>query len=84
VQNLVQKFGLDQGKASQIASSLIPIVLQKLVHKTNDPNDKSFDLQDIIGNLTGGAGVGDLLKNFGGGNEKGGSGMMDKIKGMFN
>jgi len=65
VQNLIQKFGLDQGKASMIASSVIPMVMQKFVHKTNDANDKGFDLQDIIGNLTGGAGLGDILKNEG-------------------
>jgi len=65
VQNLIQKFGLDQGKASMIASSIIPVVMQKFVHKTNDTNDKGFDLQDIIGTLTGGAGLGDIVKNGG-------------------
>ncbi|HEX8277200.1 MAG TPA: hypothetical protein VF540_00840, partial [Segetibacter sp.] len=69
VNNLMQKFGLDHGKASGIATSLIPIVLQKLVHKTNDPNDKSFDLGGILGNLTGGSS---------------GGGMLGKITGMFN
>lgn len=62
VQNLIQKFGIDQGKASGIAAAIIPVVMQKFVHKTNDPNDKGFDLQDIIGNLTGGAGLGDIMK----------------------
>ena len=84
IQNLTQKFGLDQGRAGQIASSLIPIVLQKLVHKTNDPNDSSFDLQSIIGQLTGGAGIGDIMKNFGGGDKGKEGGMFGKIKGMFN
>ncbi len=84
VQNLMQKFGLDHGKASGIAGSLIPIVLQKLVHKTNDPNDNSFNLQGIIGHLTGGAGLQDILGNSaGGGNNNDGGGIMDKIKGMF-
>jgi hypothetical protein len=83
-QNLMQKFGLDQGKASSIAGSLIPIVLQKLVHKTNDPNDNSFNLQGIIGHLTGGAGLQDILGKFtGGGNNNDGGGIMDKIKGML-
>lgn len=84
VQNLMQKFGLDQGKASGIAGSLIPIVLQKLVHKTNDPNDGSFNLQGIIGHLTGGAGLQDILGKFTrGGNNNDGGGIMDKIKGML-
>jgi len=84
VQNLVQKFGLDHAKAGHIASSLIPLVLKKFVHKTNDPSDNSFDLQNILGHLTGGAGVGDLLKNFGGSNNNEEGGMLGKIKGMFN
>ena len=44
--------------------------MSKLVKKTNDPNDKSFDLQGIIGSLAGRKldGVGD---------------MMNKVKGMF-
>jgi len=32
---------------------LIPIVLSKLVNKTNDPKDNSFGLDDIIGSLAG-------------------------------
>lgn len=83
VQNLINKFGLDHGKASQIAAALIPTVLQKFVHKTNDPNDNSFDLKNIIGSLTGGAGVGDILSKFGG-DDKDSGGVMGKIKGMFN
>ena len=64
VQNLMQKFGLDQSKAGSIAASLIPAVLEKLVNKTNDPNDKSFDLPGIISNLTGGGGILDKLKGI--------------------
>lgn len=84
-QDLMHKFGLDHGKASQIAASLIPMVLQKFVHKTNDPNDNSFNLQGIIGHLTGGAGLQDILGNSAGsGNQSEGGGIVDKIKGMFN
>lgn len=54
VQNLMQKFNLDQGAASNIAGSLVPNVLQKLVNKTNDPSDSSFDIQGIFNNLTNG------------------------------
>lgn len=80
--NLMQKFGLDPGKAAGIAASLIPIVLQKFVHKTNDPNDKSFDLGSILGSLTGGGGLGNIVNSLGGGNGDGG-GIMGKIGGMF-
>lgn len=69
VENLVSKLGIDSAQASSIATTLIPSVLQNFVHKTNDPNDKSFDLQGIIGSLTGGGqasagGVMDMLKGF--------------------
>jgi uncharacterized protein YidB (DUF937 family) len=71
VQSLMDKFGLDQNAASGVASNLIPNVLQSLVHKTNDPNDSSFNLQGIISQLTSGqeGGIG--------------GGVLDKIKGMF-
>jgi hypothetical protein len=88
-QDLIHKFGINQGQASSIAGSLIPMVLSKFVHKTNDPNDKSFDLSNIITHLTGGAGLGDILGKFtgGGGNSANNSsdegGLMGKIKGMF-
>lgn len=69
IQNLMEKFNLDQGQASGIAGNLIPNVLQNLIHKTNDPGDNSFDLNGIIGSLTGGGG--------------GIGGLMDKVKGLF-
>lgn len=85
VENLMHKFGLDQGKAMQIGATLIPMVLKKFVNKTNDPNDKSFDLSSIISSLTGGgAGIGgkDLLNNLGGGSDQEG-GVLGKLKGLF-
>ena len=87
VQNLMHKFGLDQGAASNVASGLLPNVLQNLVHKTNDPNDSSFDLQGILSKVTGGAGgfdIGSLVSNFtGGNNQQQGGGVMDSLKGLF-
>ncbi len=54
------------------------------VHKTNDPNDKSFDFQSIIKSLTGGARLQDILgKKPAEGNDDEG-GLLGKIKGMFN
>jgi len=58
VQSLVSKFGLDQNTANGVAGNLIPNVLQSLVHKTNDPNDISFNLQSIMSHLTSGNGAG--------------------------
>ena len=54
IQQLMSKFGLDQQAASGIAGNLVPDVLKKLVNKTNDPNDNSFDIQGIFNHLSGG------------------------------
>ena len=64
-------------------------MLQNLVHKTNDPNDSSFDIQGILSKVTGGAGgfnIGNIVSNLTGGNnnqENSGGGMLDSIKGLF-
>ncbi|AFD05941.1 hypothetical protein [Solitalea canadensis] len=52
--SLMEKFGLDSTKAQGIAATLVPQVLNNLVSKTNDPNDSSFNLNGILGSLTGG------------------------------
>lgn len=57
ITDLMKKFGLDNSQASGIAGSLIPKVMGSFVSKTNDPNDKSFDLQDIMKNLSGSGNV---------------------------
>lgn len=54
VGGLMKKFGIDSPMATSIAASLIPSVLGKLTHKTNDANDNSFNINGIIGALTGG------------------------------
>jgi uncharacterized protein YidB (DUF937 family) len=68
VQNLMHKFELDQFQAGNVASGLLPNVLQNLIHKTNDPNDNSFNIQSIVSSLTGNTGGGfdveDLLNQF--------------------
>jgi hypothetical protein len=51
---LMGKFGMGSGAASNIATSLIPNVLNGLISKTKDPNDNSFDINGIIRSLTGG------------------------------
>ena len=54
ITDLMSKFGLDKGAAGSIASQLIPNVMEKLVNKTNDKNDSSFDLNSIVSSLGGG------------------------------
>lgn len=63
-QSLMSKFGIDSGQAGNIVQSLIPTVMNKLVHKTNDPNDSSFDIQGIMNSLGGGGGIMDNLKKL--------------------
>ncbi len=57
VQNLVSKLGLDSGKASGIASMLIPLVMNKLFHKTADPADNSFSVDGILSAVSGDSGI---------------------------
>jgi hypothetical protein len=56
VSKLVGKFNMNPGQASQVANNLIPNVLNGLVTRTasSDPSDSGFDLNDLIGSLTGG------------------------------
>ncbi len=77
------KFGIPQHTAQQIASGLVPKVISQFVSRTNDPNDKDFDLQDVVRNLGGGGlDVGDLLGQFGGSKNEGG-GVGGMIGGFF-
>lgn len=52
---LTANHGIAGNQASGIANSLIPSVISSLISKTNDPNNSSFDINSIIGSLTGGA-----------------------------
>lgn len=54
ISKLTGKFGLKSSQASNIANDVIPSALSGLITKTNDPNDNSFDLNSLIGSLTGG------------------------------
>lgn len=70
ISTLMSKFGMDSSKAGGIASAIIPMVMSKLVSKTNDSNDSSFDIQGIFNSLsggkTGGMNIGSLVSQFGG------------------
>ena len=71
ISNLMSKFGLNGQQAGGIAASLLPMVLSKLVSKTNDPNDSSFNIQNIFnslsGNSTSGLDIQGILSKFTGG-----------------
>jgi hypothetical protein len=84
--------GINLQSAKSIAASIIPGVFSKFIKKTNDPNDSSFDIKDVLGKIAGPDGkfqISDLTSMFGGNKTGGGDsdeeqgGMMDKLKGMF-
>lgn len=86
---LMNKFNMNNTQANHLSGNLIPDVLGSLINKTNDPNDSGFSLENILGSITGnkgsdqnsGGGIGDLLKQFGGGGN-GGGGIMDIVKSL--
>ncbi|MNL67163.1 hypothetical protein D3C87_1917250 [compost metagenome] len=49
---------------------MIPKILEGLVSKANDPNDKSFEISDIVtaisGNSTQASGIMDAISKYGG------------------
>jgi uncharacterized protein YidB (DUF937 family) len=51
--SVASKFGVSQQAAQSMASSLLPTVMNQLVKKTNDPNDNSFDLTNIMKGVSG-------------------------------
>ena len=66
--SLASKFGVSPQTAQQIASSILPVVMSQFVNKAKDPNDKDFDLQDIVSKVGGGnVDAGDLLGKITGG-----------------
>jgi hypothetical protein len=78
ISKLVGKFRMSPAAASNVSNNLIPNVLSNLITRTQDPNDSAFDLNKLIGSLTGGhvetadSGGGfdfqNLIKNVTGGN----------------
>lgn len=71
VDNLASKLGISPQVAQTIAGSLIPMVMSSFVKKTNDPDDKDFDLQDMLKNFSGdnGLDIGDIIGKFTGGSQ---------------
>lgn len=79
--DLSSRLGIPAAQAGGIASSIIPSILGQLVHKTNDPSDNSFNIQDIFnkfsGGKTSGMDIGSLLNQFKGGLDRDGDGDVD-------
>ena len=53
ISKLTSKYKMNTASASNVATNLIPDVLDGLIKKTQDPNDSSFTLDKLIGSLTG-------------------------------
>ncbi len=63
---LAKKLGISQAAATSIVNQLVPLVMSQLAKKTNDPNDKSIDLQSIAKTLASKGGAGGILGALGG------------------
>ena len=83
--SLASKFGVSQQAAQNMASTLVPSVMQKLVHKTNDPTDTDFDLQSILSNFSGNSNfdIGSILGQVTGNNQQGGLGGLGNVLGKL-
>lgn len=70
IENITKKFGISPKVAGSIAAVVIPMIISKLVKKTNDSSDGSFNVQDIFNKLsnngTSGINITDILSKFGG------------------
>ena len=81
IDRLQSRFGLNVQQAANIANNLIPTVLKRLVQKTADPADKSFDLQKIFNEVsngkTNGLNVQAMLTKFKTSMDKDGDGDVD-------
>ena len=51
---LVSKYNMNGSQASGVANNLIPDVISNLIHKTNDPNNSSFSIENLLNSITGG------------------------------
>jgi hypothetical protein len=60
---LTAKFEVNNSDAVHISQNLIPAVITQLISKAKDPNEPSFNVQELLSNLGGGGFVG-MFKNF--------------------
>ena len=88
---LMSKYNMGSSQANNVSSSLVPEIINGLVHKTNDPNNNAFSLDSLLNSITGGkaaevasqaapasgGGLSDLLGSLSGGS--GGGGLMDIV-----
>ena len=91
ISGLMQKFGLGNNAASGIVSDVLPNVMGSMISKTNDPNDSSFNMSDIMGVMSDGkVDMNDIMniagKFMGGGSgqpQQSGGGLGGLLGGLF-
>jgi len=83
--SLGSKFGVSPQVAQSIAGALIPQVMNQFVNKTNDPNDRDFDLQDMMRGFSGNSNlnVTDILGQVMGGSSGKGKVDVGDVLGKF-
>jgi hypothetical protein len=68
ISNIAAKFAAKFAMPMTVAQSLTKVIVPKTIEhflvKTTDPDDKDFDLQDVLKNFTGNNNVSDLLGKF--------------------
>lgn len=81
IDQLQSRFGLNVQQAVNVGNNLIPTVLKRLVQKTSDPADKSFDLQKIFNEVsegkTNGLNVREMMTKLQGGMDRDKDGDVD-------
>ena len=91
ISGLMAKFGMGNGAASGIVSQVLPGVMGSMISKTNDPQDSSFNMTDIMGVMADGkVDMSDIMniagKFMGGGQQQqaqGGGGIGGLLGGLF-
>ena len=68
--SLTEKLGLNPSTANGAATHMIPQILRTIISKAKDPNDHSFNISDLLGDLTGGntarnAGIMEAMSTYG-------------------
>lgn len=84
--SLMQKFGIDNAAAQQTVQQLLPVVMNQLVSKTNNPNDNSFDIGGIVNAVSGGnvpSELGGLISQFAGGSRQQQGGILGALGKLF-
>jgi hypothetical protein len=79
------KFGISPQVAQNIAAGLIPQVMNQFINKTNDPNDRDFDLQDMMRGFSGNSNlnINDVLGQLSGGSSNQGLGGVGDVLGKL-